>query len=75
MTDTFTYHSDPVRVVFGPGSVAALRAEADLHKMSRLLVLCSKTRGDMARRLVAPIAERVLGYCDTGGQSMPREAF
>ena len=78
MTDQFnqfTYHSDPVRVVFGPGSVGALAAEADRHKMSRLLVLCSKTRGDMARRLVAPIAERVLGYCDTGGQSMPREAF
>ena len=53
MTDQFnqfTYHSDPVRVVFGPGSVGALAAEADRHKMSRLIVLCSKTRGDMARQ-------------------------
>jgi maleylacetate reductase len=75
MTNPFTYHSDPVRIVFGPGSASALRAEADLHKMSRLLVLCSKTRTEFTHRVVAPIAERCVGFCDTGGQSMPREAF
>ena len=75
MTDTFTYHSDPVRVVLGPGAVAALRAEADRHKMSRLLVLCSKTRTDFTRAVIAPIAERCVGFCDTGGQTMPRETF
>ncbi len=75
MTNQFTYHSDPVRIVFGPGSATALRAEADLHKMSRLLVLCSKTRTEFTRRVIAPIAERCVGFCDTGGQTMPREAF
>src|SRR5271170_3674077 len=75
MTNQFTYHSDPVRIVFGPGSATALRAEADLHKMSRIVVLCSKTRTEITRRVVAPIAERCVGFCDTGGQTMPRAAF
>src|SRR5581483_12338108 len=75
MTEKFTYHSDPVRVVLGPGAVTALRAEADRHKMARLLVLCSKTRTEVAKRVIAPIAERCVGFCDTGGQTMPRQAF
>jgi maleylacetate reductase len=73
--ENFTYHSDPVRVVLGPGAVGALRAEADRHKMTRLVVLCSKTRTEFTRRVLAPIAERCIGFCDTGGQTMPREAF
>ena len=75
MTDTFTYHSDPVRVVLGPGAAKALRAEADRHKFSRVVVLCSKTRTEFTKAVVAPIAERIVGFCDTGGQTMPREAF
>jgi maleylacetate reductase len=75
MIPTFTYHSDPVRIVFGAGAIAALRTEADLHKISRLLVLCSPTRADLARKLIAPVAERCLGFCETAGQSMPRDAF
>jgi maleylacetate reductase len=71
----FTYSSDPVRIVFGAGSVASLRAEADLHKMSRLLVLCSKTRVDFAHRVTAPVADRIVGFCDAAGQNMPRDAF
>jgi len=75
MTATFTYRSDPVRIVFGAGAVAALRTEADLHKISRLLVLCSPSRADLARRLIAPVADRCLGFCETAGQTMPRDAF
>jgi maleylacetate reductase len=71
----FSYRSDPVRIVFGPGAAAKIRAEADFHKMTRLLVLCSKTRIGMARAVTAPIAERCVGFCDTAGQNMPREAF
>ncbi len=41
MNSTFTYHSDPVRIVFGAGSIAARRAEADRPKISRGVVLCS----------------------------------
>jgi maleylacetate reductase len=75
MTSNFTYGSDPVRVVFGAGSVAALREETDRHKISRLLLLCSPSRADLARKLIAPVAERCVGFCETAGQDMPREAF
>ncbi len=75
MTPTFTYHSDPVRIVFGAGAIAALRAEADRHKISRLVVLCSPSRADLARKLIAPVAERCLGFAHTAGQTMPRDAF
>ncbi len=71
----FTYRSDPVRIVFGAGSVASLRAETDLHKISRLLVLCSKTRVEFAKHVTAPVADRIVGLCGAAGQSMPRDAF
>ncbi|MGA2895613.1 MAG: maleylacetate reductase [Xanthobacteraceae bacterium] len=71
----FTYRSDPVRIAFGVGAIAALSAEADFHKMSRLLVLCSKSRSEFARRVTAAIADRCVGFCDAAGQNMPREAF
>ena len=71
----FTYRSDPIRIVFGPGAVSALRAEAELHKMSRLLLLCSKSRADFARRVTASVADRTVGICDASAPNMPREAF
>jgi maleylacetate reductase len=75
MISPFTYHSDPVRIVFAAGAIGALRAEADFHKLSRLVVLCSKTRAEFARRVTAAIADRCVGFCDTAGQTMPRDAF
>ena len=75
MTSQFTYQSDPIRIVFGAGSVAALRAEADFHKISRLIVLCSPSRTDMARRATASVADRCIGLCDASAPNMPREAF
>jgi maleylacetate reductase len=73
--DHFTYRSDPIRVVFGAGAVGALAAEADFHKMSRLVVLCSKSRLDFARRVTAGIADRCAGVCDASEPNMPRHAF
>ena len=75
MISKFTYRSDPVRIVFGAGAVTALRAEGEFHKISRLLVLCSRSRADFARRVTESIADRRIGFCDTAGQTMPREAF
>jgi maleylacetate reductase len=75
ITSNFTYHSDPVRIVFGAGAIEALRAEADLHKISRFLVLCSPARADLARKVIAPVADRCLGFCETAGQTMPHDAF
>jgi maleylacetate reductase len=71
----FTYSSDPVRIVFGAGALGALAAEADFHKISRLLVLCSQSRADYARRLTAPLGPRVVEICNACAPNMPREAF
>src|SRR5487761_1286808 len=75
MISNFTYRSDPIRIVFGAGAVAALRAEADFHKMSRLIALCSPSRADLVRRITAPLAERCTGICDASAPNMPRVAF
>ena len=75
MTGRFTYRSDPVRIVFGTGAIASLPAEADLHNMSRLMVLCSQSRADFARRVTAPIADRCVTFCDASAPNMPREVF
>src|SRR6202020_995434 len=75
MNGCFTYHSDPVRIVFGAGAVAALPAEADFHNMSRLMVLCSQSRADFARRVTASIADRCVTFCDASAPNMPREVF
>ena len=71
----FTYRSDPVRIVFGAGAIAELPAEASLHNMSRLMVLCSKSRADFARRVTASIADRCVTFCDASEPNMPREVF
>jgi maleylacetate reductase len=71
----FTYSSDPIRIVFGAGAVGSLRGETTFHKMSRLVVLCSKSRADFARRVTGAIADRCVGFCETAGQNMPRDAF
>jgi maleylacetate reductase len=71
----FTYRSDPVRIVFGAGAITALPAEADLHNMSRLMVLCSKSRADFVRRITASIADRCITFCDASAPNMPREVF
>ena len=75
MMSRFTYQSDPVRIVFGAGAIGALDAEAAFHNMQRLVVLCSKSRLDLARRVTAGIADRCVGFCDASEPNMPREAF
>jgi maleylacetate reductase len=75
MISPFTYHSDPMRIVFGAGARGKLAAEADHHKMSRLMVLSSKSRVDFARQATAAIAERCVGFCNAAAPNMPRAAF
>lgn len=71
----FTYSSDPVRIVFGAGALSALAAEADIHKMSRLLVLCSQNRREYARHVTASLGDRVMDICNASAPNMPRDAF
>lgn len=75
MMPVFNYHSDPVRVVLGAGALNALRAEADFHNMSRLIMLCSNSRADFARRVTNAIADRCVAVCDAAAPNVPREAF
>ena len=75
MPSPFTYRSDPVRIVFGAGAIKSLRAEADFHKISQLVVLCSPSRADLVRKLTAPIADRCAAICDASAPNMPRAAF
>ncbi len=75
MIPRFTYHSDPVRIVFGAGAIGALAAEAEFHKMSRVVVLCSKSRNEFARRVTAGVADRCVGISNVSEPNMPCEAF
>jgi maleylacetate reductase len=75
MMRSFTYHSDPIRIVLGPGAIGALRTEAEFHKMSRLMVLSSKSRAEFASRVTAAVADHCVGFCDASAPNMPREAF
>jgi maleylacetate reductase len=75
MMPVFSYRSDPVRIVLGAGAIAALRAEADFHKFSRVLVLCSKNRADFARHVTAAIADRCVAVCGVAAPNVPRDAF
>jgi alcohol dehydrogenase class IV len=75
MMTPFTYRSDRMRIVFGAGAVTALRAEAEHHAMSRVLVVCSTTRADYARALTDPLGERRIGICAAAAPNMPRDAF
>jgi maleylacetate reductase len=72
---SFTYNSESVRVVLGAGALKTLRAETDLHKMSRMMLLCSASRADFARRVTAAIADRIVNVCDACAPNMPRETF
>jgi len=75
MPDPFVYTSDRLRVVFGCGTVARIAKEAEHHKMGRVMLLCSRGRAELARRVAAPLGSRVAGVCDAARGGMPAAAF
>src|ERR1700726_1750042 len=75
ITGRFTYRSDPVRIVFGAGAIAALPAEADCHKMWRLMVVCWKSPSAFPRFVTGSIADRCVTFLDGSAPNMPREVF
>jgi maleylacetate reductase len=75
MLDPFVYTSDRLRVLFGSGSIARIAAEAEHHKMARVMLLASSSRGEVARGTAARLGERVVGICDAARPGMPRAAF
>jgi maleylacetate reductase len=52
-----------------------LPAETAFHNVSRLIVLCSKSRADFARAVTAAVADRCVGICDAAAPNVPRDAF
>ena len=74
MISNFTYRSDPVRIVFGAGAVAALRAEIEFHNLAaRGFVLADARRfREAGHRASRGPLRRLLPHT---GQHMPRDAF
>jgi maleylacetate reductase len=75
MIDPFVYKSDQIRVQFGRGAIERIGAEADFHKMSRVMLLCSQNRGDIARSIGARLGTRLVGICDAARSGMPSSSF
>jgi len=75
MPDPFVYKSDRIRVLFGRGSAARLGEEAEHLDMARVVLLCSRNRGELARRIGAPLGPRMVGVCDASRPGMPVAAF
>jgi alcohol dehydrogenase class IV len=69
----FTYTGLPMRVVFGPGTVARLPAELDALGVKRALVLSTPGRAADAKRLTASLGARVAGLYDKAVMHVPVE--
>jgi maleylacetate reductase len=75
MIDRFIYLNPKTRVVFGNGTVKELKAEVARANMSRILILCSKGRQELAMSLSETVGKASVGICDAAIPNMPREAF
>lgn len=69
----FTYMALPMRVVFGPGTVAQLPAEVDALGAKRALVLSTPGRAAEAKRLSASLGARFAGLYDKAVMHVPVE--
>jgi alcohol dehydrogenase class IV len=70
----FTYDALPGRVVFGSGtSATAPAAEVQRLGCRRVLVIAAEPERDLARRLVAPLGDRVVGTFEEVRPHVPVE--
>ena len=75
MPDRFVFSTPKTRIVFGNGTIRELAAEARRANLSRILVLCSKGRTQLAESIAASLGGASAGICDESVPNMPREAF
>jgi maleylacetate reductase len=75
MPDPFVYKSDRLRVLFGRGTVARIGEEAERHKMTRAIVLCSQGRDALAQSIGAHLGARFAGVSPAARPGMPAAAF
>ena len=69
----FTYQALPMRVVFGPGSLAALPEEVDRLSLERVLVLCSPEQEDTGEQVAAALGEKAAGVLAEARMHVPIE--
>lgn len=60
MPDTFTYQSQSLRVLFGPGTVASVPDELAHHALARALILCSGSGVALAERIQSQAPDQVI---------------
>jgi alcohol dehydrogenase class IV len=71
---SFLYQALPMRVLFGPGSLARLPAEVDHLGAHRALVLCTPEQVAQAERVAALLGERSAGVFPKAVMHVPIEA-
>ncbi|MGY1812233.1 maleylacetate reductase [Blastococcus sp. SYSU D00820] len=73
MTRVFTYTALPMRVRFGPGSLAALPEEVAALGLTRVLVLCSPEQADTGRLVAGALGDRAAGVLPEARMHVPVE--
>jgi len=71
---SFLYQAAPMRVLFGPGSLARLPAEVEHLGARRALVLCTPEQVAQAERVAALLGERSAGVFAKAVMHVPIEA-
>jgi maleylacetate reductase len=69
----FTYQALPMRVVFGPGSLASLPDEVEALGLTRVLVLCSPEQEATGKQVAAALGERAAGLLPEARMHVPIE--
>ncbi|SOY68932.1 Maleylacetate reductase [Cupriavidus taiwanensis] len=69
----FVYQTHPQRIVFRPGALATLGAEADALHARKLLVLCTPQQRDLAERAAEVLGARCAGIFDGAVMHVPVE--
>lgn len=73
MIRSFTYTALPMRVVFGPGSLAGLPAEIAELGLRRVLVLCGPRQEEVGERVLAALGDRAAGILPEARMHVPAE--
>lgn len=70
---TFTYAALPMRVVFGPGSLARLPEEVAAVGLTRVLVLCSPEQAELGEQVAGVLGDRCAGVLPGARMHVPVE--
>jgi len=71
LTHSFTYASRTQRVVFAPGALQAVEAEAEFLGSKRALVLCTREQRDLGAKVADLLGKRAVGVHDRAVMHVP----